>query len=390
VVTQIALSLILLIFSGMLLRALHRMLHADIGFNPSHLLMLTINIPSGDYKGRDYMQELMMPLEARAQVIPGVTAAGFNDQGPLFGYGSGSSMGLVGHPPDPPDRERDSETRTVTPGYFSALGLPILQGRNFGTQDTAASQPVAIVNEAWVKEFLAEKEDPLAQAFRQQDGHNIAIIGVVANARQNAIENARPEIDFPFSRFTPKQQQDAGSLSPNLFIRTVVPPLSIVPQLRSALHEVGPTIAFQTPETLDDVLNDALVTNRMESWLFGLFACIAELLAAVGIHGLLMQETMSRTRDIGLRMALGSTRVGIARMMFTRIAVLLGAGLGAGVLMTLLLRRAVAGVLVIQLDGDGAIFAVLVASLAAIGLLAALVPIRRAASIDPIKALRTE
>lgn len=390
VVTQVALSLVLLVFSGLLLRTLQRMLQADIGFNPSHLLTLGINKPSGDYKGRDFVQELMMPLQASVQAIPGVTAAGFNDQGPLFGYGSGSSMELVGHPPDPPDRERNSETRTVSPGYFSALGLPILQGRNFGVQDSYTSQPVVIVNEAWVKEFLGEKEDPLAQAFRRWDGHSIAIIGVVANARQNAAENARPEIDFPFSQYTPKEQQDAGSLSLNLFVHTAVPPLSIVPQLRNAMHEIGPTIAFQTPETLDEVLDDALVTNRMESRLFGLFACIAVLLAAVGINGLLVQETVSRTRDIGVRMALGSTRVGIARIMFARIAVLLGIGLGAGVLMTFLLRRAVASILVIQPQRDSALVAALVALLAAIGLLAALLPIRRAASIDPIKALRAE
>jgi hypothetical protein len=299
-------------------------------------------------------------------------------------------MELVGHPPDPPDRERSSETRTVTPGYFSTLGLPVLAGRNFGTEDNYTSQPVVIVNEAWVKEFLTEKEDPLAQAFRRWDGHSIAIIGVVANARQNAVENARPEIDFPFSQFTAKEQQDAVSLSLNLFVRTVVPPLSIVPQLRKALHDIGPTVAFQTPETVDDVLDDALVTNRMESWLFGLFACIAVLLAAVGIHGLLVQETVNRIRDIGVRMALGSTRMGIARMMFTRIAVLLGIGLGAGVLMTFLLRRVFTSILVIQPQRDGSVIAALVALLALIGLLAALAPIRRAASIDPMKALRAE
>jgi predicted permease len=390
VVAQVALSLILLVFSGLLLRTLQRMLRTDVGFNPAHVIMLTVNLPSGDYKGRDYVQEVLMPLMERVRQIPGVAAAGFNDQGPLWGYGSGTSMVLVGHPPDPPDHERNSESRSISQGYFAALGAPIVRGRDFGSQDTYTSQPVAIVNQAWVREFLAANEDPLAQAFRQDDGHNIAIVGVAADVRQNALEPSRPEIDFPLSRFTPKMQQDAGSLGFNLFVRTEVPPLSVVPALRHALHQVAPNIAFETPETLDDVLDDVLVTNRMASWLFGLFASIAVLLAAVGIHGLLVQETMSRTRDIGLRMALGSTRVGIARMMFTRIAVLLAIGLGAGVLVTLALRRAVASVLMIHPERDGVVILAPVALLAAIGFLAALIPIRRAASVDPIKALRTE
>jgi hypothetical protein len=265
-----------------------------------------------------------------------------------------------------------------------------VRGRDFGPQDTYTSQPVAIVNEAWVREFLSATEDPLAQSFRQEDGHNIAIVGVTADVRQNALEAARPEIDFPLSRFTPKMQQDAGSLSFNLFVRTAVPPLTMIPALRQALREIAPSIAFQAPETMDRVLDEMLVTNRMESWLFGLFACIAVLLAAVSLHGLLMQETASRTRDIGLRMALGSTRLGGARVMFARVAVLLGIGLGAGVLMTILLRRVMSSVLEVQDQQYGAVIAALAALLGAIGLLAALAPILRAASIDPIKALRTE
>jgi predicted permease len=394
VVTQIALSLILLVLSGLLLLTLRRMLHTDLGFNPKNLLTLEINIPAGDYKGRDYVQELLTPLEARVQAIPGVIAAGFNEQGALLGYGGGTSMQLVGQPPDPPNRERTSESRSITPGYYTALGLPILRGRNFSAQDTSTSQPVAIVNEAWVKEFLTKEQDPLLQAFRpfqQEKGKpNIAIVGVVRDTRQNALEEARPEIDFPLSRLTIKDQQDAGSMDEYLYVRTIVPPLSIIPQMREALHEIAPSVAFQTPETMDDVLNNALVTNRMESWVFAIFACIAVLLVAVGIYGLLMQEVISNTRDIGVRMALGATRAGIAQMMLTHIMVLLGIGLGTGLFLTLLLRHAVASVVALQYERDGIVIAALVLILAVIGLLAALVPTHRAASVDPMKALRAE
>jgi predicted permease len=366
-------------------------LQTDSGFNPKKLLILGINIPAGDYKGRDYVQDLMTPLEERVRAIPGVKGAGIIDQPPVLGYGSGTTMPLLGQPPDPPNRERSSESRTLTPGYYTALGLPILQGRNFTSEDTPTSRPVAIVNEAWVKEFLTKKQDPLAQAFLQGKGHpNIAIVGVAGNARQNLSEPARPEIDFPDSQLSLQFQQNAGSFSVCLFIRTVVPPLSIVPQLRNALHDVAPAVAFQTPATMDDFLDDALVTNRMESWLFGIFAGITVLLAAIGINGLLMQEVTSRTRDIGLRMALGATRAGIAQTILVRIAMLLGIGLGSGICITLLLRRAVASVLVIQGKRDGIVIAALVLLLALIGLLAASFPARRATKVDPMVALRYE
>jgi len=389
VTAQVALSLVLVVFSALLLLTVQRMLRVDFGFNPRNLLMLGINIPAGDYTGRDYVQALLTPLEERVQAaIPGVAAAGIIDQPPLLGFGSGTSQQIVGQPPDPPDHERNSESRSVTPGYYAALGLPIVRGRAFSSQDTPTTQPVVIVNQAWVKEFLTPSQDPVAQAFVGKP--NMAIIGVAHDARQNLPDPAQPEIDFPFSQWSVKSQQEAGSIGVCLFVRTNVPPMSIVPQLRTALHDVAPAIAFQTPDTMDDLLDDALVTNRMESWLFGIFAAIAVLLAVIGIQGLLTQEIASRTRDIGLRMALGATRTGIARMMFRRIAALLALGLGIGAFLTVLLRRIVASVLVIRFERDGAIIAGLIAALALVGFLAALIPICRAASIDPMSALRTE
>ncbi|GGG89206.1 ABC transporter permease [Edaphobacter dinghuensis] len=392
VVAQVSLSLVLLVFSGMLLLALHRMLSADVGFNSNNLLALEINIPSGDYaaKGRDSVRQLLMPLEERVREIPGVTAAGFSDQGALLGYGGAVYLPLVGQPPDPPNIQRTAESRAVSSGYYAAIGLPILRGRNFNAQDTPDSQAVAIVNQAWVKEFLPKGLDPITQAFREGDGSKVQIVGVVADARQNALEPARPEIDFPISRESLEEQKNTGSWSPYLYVRTAVSPLSIIPQLKKALSDVGPAIAFQQPETMDELLSDALVSNRMESWVFGIFACIAVLLVAVGIYGLLTQEVISHTRDIGVRMALGATRIGITKMMFARISILLASGLGTGLFMTLVIHRVVGNIISIQFERDGIVIVALVALLATIGLLAALTPIRRAASIDPMQALRTE
>jgi hypothetical protein len=186
-----------------------------------------------------------MPMEEQVREIPGVTAAGFSEQGALLGYGGAVYLPLVGQPPDPPDRQRTSESRGVMPGYYAALGTPILKGRNFNAQDTPTSQPVAIVNQTWVREFLPKGLDPVGQAFREGDGSKVVIVGVVADARQNALEPARPEIDFPISRESLQEQQNTGSWSLYLYVRTAVPSLSIIPQLRKALRDVGPAIAFQ-------------------------------------------------------------------------------------------------------------------------------------------------
>jgi putative ABC transport system permease protein len=391
VITQIALSLVLVVFSGLLLLTLRRMLQVDLGLNPKNLLMLGINIPSGDYGDRGYVQTLITPLEERVTAIPGVVAAGIVDQPPVLGYGSGTTMQLVGRPPDPPDRERSSESRTVTPGYYAAIGVPIMQGRRFSSLDIPSSQPTAIVNEAWVREFLTNHEDPTGQAFLQPEGKpNIAIVGVVRNARQTLADPARPEIDFPFSKMTLEQQKDTGSLSVCLFIRTAVPPATIIGQLREALREVAPAVAFQTPAAMDDLLDDALVTNRMESWLFGIFAGISVVLLAVGVQGLLTQEVTSRTRDIGVRIAVGASRGTIARMMLKRISFLLAVGLGAGVGIVFLLHRVVASVVAMQFERDGVVIASLALLLGAIGLAAAIPPTRRAASVDPVQTLRME
>ncbi len=389
VVIQVALSLMLLVCSGLLLVGLRSMLGSDLGFNPKNLLTLEVDIPNGAYQGRDFVQALVAPLEARVSTIPGVTVAGSNNMLPIREYGSNSDLDIVGQPPDPPDHDRFSEIRFITPGYLAAMQLPILRGRDFTAQDAANTQPVAIVNAAWMKAFLPTG-DPLTHAFAMSKNakDNAVIVGISKNGRQDIFHPPLAEIDFPMTQIPDFDKPFVQAFT--LFVRTSVPTASIIPQLRKALHDVAPEVAFRTPETMDSVLSEALVTKRMLSWIFGLFAAIAALLTAIAIYGLLSQEVTSRTRDIGVRMALGATRTGVAQLILRRVAVLLEIGLAAGLVGVFLVRRMLTAVLVIQFHRDGWTIAAITIVLGAIGLLSALLPARRAASIDPMHALRSE
>ncbi len=389
VVVQVALSLMLLVCSGLLLMGLRSMFESHLGFNAKNLLTLEVDIPTGAYKGIDFVQALVEPLETRVRAIPGVTATGSNNLLPIRQHSLASDLGMVGQPPDAPGHERFSRLRFITPGYLATMQLPILNGRDFTTQDAAPTQPVAMVNEAWVAEFLP-KGDPLAHAFAISDNpkDNAAIVGVAKSGRQDLFQPALAEIDFPMTQMPEDQLAYVHSFT--LFVRTSIAPTSIIPLLRKALHDIAPEVAFRTPETMEQVISDALVTNRLLSWIFGLFAAIAVLLTAIGIYGLLSQEVASRTRDIGVRMALGATRAGVAQLVLGRTGLLLTTGLGAGLIGVLLVRRILTAVLVIQFHRDAWVIAATVVGLGAIGLLAALLPARRAASIDPMRALRSE
>ena len=186
-------------------------------------------------------------------------------------------------------------------------------------------------------------------------------------------------------------KDSANTLTPMaLFVRTTVPPDAIVPQLRQALHEVAPTVPFETPETMDDVLADSLVFNRMQGWLFSIFAVIALILALTGIYGVLSQEVSLQTRDIGLRMALGASRPDIVRLVLTRAAILMSVGVVTGVVGSVVSRRLLASVVPVQMGRDGLAIALLALGLSVVGLIASMLPARRAASIEPMQALRNE
>ena len=387
VVAEVALSLMLLVCTGLVLMQLWRMQHVDFGYTTDHLLTLEINVSPGDYAGKDLDAALYRPLAEKAQAIPGVKAAGYNRLIPLIEWGWNTGVNMVGKPPDPPNHERLAEVRMVSPGWYQAMGLRLLRGR---LPDLAIDKPgspdVVVVNQKFVDTFLPG-EEPIGKQIKQD--HNQTIIGVVSNGRQSIEDSPLAEMDFPMSQVPLKES--AETLTPMaLFVRTTVPPDTIVGPLRQALHEVAPSVPFQTPETMDDVLADSLVFNRMQGWLFSIFAGIALLLALTGIYGVLSQEVGLQTRDIGLRMALGASRPRIVQLVLTRAALLMAAGVVVGVIGSIASRQLLASLIPVQTGRDVITMVILALGLTFVGLTASLIPARRAASIEPMQALRNE
>ena len=388
VIAEVALSLMLLVCTGLVLMQLWRMQHLDFGYTTDHLLTLEINVSPGEYAGKDLDAALYRPLADRVRAIPGVTGVGYNRLIPLIEWGWNSGIEMVGKPPDPPDHERLAEVRMVSPGWYQAMGLKLLRGRLFDPGiDKPGAQDVVVVNQKFVDTFLPG-EEPIGQQIKQDSGGQ-RIVGVVSNGRQSVVDSMLAEVDYPMSQVPLKDS--AEMLTPMaLFVRTTVPPDAIVSQLRQALHEVAASVPFQTPETMDDVLAESLVFDRMQGWLFSIFAAIALVLALIGIYGVLSQEVSLQTRDIGLRMALGASRPDIVRMVLQRAALMMSIGVAVGVLGSVVSRRLLASVIPIEVSRDAAAIATLAIGLSLVGLVASMIPARRAASIEPMQALRNE
>jgi len=387
VVIEVALSLMLLVCTGLVLTQLWRMQHVNFGYTTGHLLTLEINVSPGEYAGKNLEAMLYRPLEEEVRAIPGVTAAGYNSLVPLLDWGSNSGINMVGQPPSPPDQERLAEVRFVSPGWYQAMGLRLLRGRLPDPAIDKPGQSVVVVNQKFVDTFTPG-ENPIGQQI-MQDGGNLTIIGVVSNGRQTVDQPPLAEVDYPMSEIPVKESVDLLN-SMALFVRTTVPPETITGQLHHVLHEVAPSVPFRTPETMDDVLADVLVFNRMQGWLFSVFAVVALVLALTGIYGVLSQEVSLQTRDIGVRMALGASRPMILRLVLNRAALLMVSGAVVGVLGSFASRRLLTSVTPLAATRDVPAIMLLALTLTVVGLVASFVPARRAASIEPMEALRNE
>jgi putative ABC transport system permease protein len=389
---EFALALSLLAGAGLAIHSFWNLTRVDLGVRTDHVLIFGLHQPQGRFKNPDEMYTYNQQMLSTLRSVPGVSNVATVTGTPLRGESDGMPFTLVGGPDyvDPSQRP-GTGFQSVSPDYYKALGIDVVKGRSFTEQDTPSSVRVAMVNEEFVRRYLKGLE-PLQQRLSIEEiipglpklGPPVEwqIVGVFHNVRYGDFRDPYPEVDVPF----------AQSLSPGVTIavRTAEDPAAMSKTIAAAVHSVDPQIALARPRTLEQVKDESLGEDRYTMLLFASFAVAALLLAAVGIYGLMAFAVSQRTNEIGLRLALGASRPHVVWLILREASVLAGIGLGIGLAGCALVGRTMSS----ALYGVGAMDFWVIVSVGLIlfitALLASYLPARRAAMIDPMKALRTD
>jgi putative ABC transport system permease protein len=386
VVAELSLSLVLLVGASLLLQSFVRLNRVDTGFQTQGVLTANVALGGPAYSQPAAGLAFYDRLFERLRALPGVeqVAAGSNILLEELPWSAGFTV--EGRPREPDAEQIELTIDAVTPGYFRAVGTPLLLGRDVSDGDRDGTLPVAIVNQAMVRRYWADG-DPLGKRFKfgDEDSNSpwLTVIGVAGDARRTSQEQeARP------SAYLPLRQLPVGSLL--LILRTSGDPTALAQPLRAAVRSLDADVPLGEVKLLESILRDRLAQRRLMTVLAGIFTALAIGLALIGVYGVLSYAVAQSTREIGVRIALGANVSSVLGMVYRRVAGLLAAGLGLGVLTALLATRALTSLLFDVRALDPATFAVAPLLLAAVSLLACYIPARRATRVDPAVALRVE
>jgi len=382
VIAEFALALVLLIGAGLLLRSFVALNAVDSGVKAGGVLTMSVSLPLGKYPNGSMWQRFYEPALDRIQALPGVRAVGMIKLLPLQNWGTNGDFAIEGRPPAQPGQAPFAESREISPGYFRAMGIPIVKGRDLSAQDSANSLPTAMINDALARKYF-QGEDPLGQKI-QWDGWR-TIVGVAGNIHQAGLNrDPLPELYFPAA------QRPGGIAGMTLVISANVEPTSLTRAVESAIHSVDPSQPVFGVKTMERVVTDSLSSQRLFVWLLGVFAAIALILASAGIYGVMSYLVTRRTQEFGVRMALGASANDILRMVLRQSLMLIAVGVAIGLAgafaVTRVLTNFLFGVKPTDLAAFGAVSMVLIV----VALIATYLPALRATKVDPMVALRYE
>ncbi|HMD22306.1 MAG TPA: ABC transporter permease, partial [Alloacidobacterium sp.] len=387
VVLQVTLSFLLLTGAGLMMRSLYNLLTVDPGFKTQNVLSMAINLNWTKYKNPEAGTEFYRQALERVQSLPSIMEAAVSMSVPLNGdMGSmWSSIQIEGQPVHPGEPVPHADYRVVSADYFRALGIPELSGRSFTVRDTKQAPGVAIVNDLMARHYWPN-QNPIGHRISingEKTPSWITVVGVISNVHQYGLDK-----DSVYEVYLPLEQAPLNAA--HLLVRTRGDPDRLTNQIVRIIHEIDPQQPVTDIKTLAQIRESLLGTPRVTAVLLGLFAAVALFITIVGVSGTLALFVAHRTKEIGIRMALGATREAILRHILYRGMAPVLAGMVIGIVAAIFCTRAVAGMLFAVKATDPITFAAIAFVLALVALAACCIPGRRATRIDPMKALRMD
>ena len=384
VVSEVALSLVLLIGAGLMVRSYAEMIRADLGIRPENAVAMEVSLPRAAYEDEAKRRDLYQQLLSRVANLPGVAKSGAVSIVPFSSSNNSSNFQVTGQPPFRVGEEPYVEVRVTTPGYFDAIGTALRQGRLFTAQDDTKAGRVVLVNEAFARKFLAGQQ-PVGQRLRigGSEKETLEIIGVVADVKNDDVEEAAdPTAYLPYSQNSYRTM--------NLVIRGTQDPTSLVSAVRNEVRVLDPGVPVSNVKTLSDMIAERISAKRLMAYILAVFALCALLLALVGIYGVMSYAVTQRTQEIGIRMALGARAADVLTLVLRNGMSLALIGVAIGLAGAFALTRLLASLLFQVTPTDKLTFAGVALTLIAVALLACYIPARRATKVDPLVALRYE
>ncbi len=381
VISEVALALVLLIGAGLLTRTFVELLRWEPGFDQSNLMVTWLLASDGKYSNASQVAELFDAAVQDVASLPSVVSVGTTSAGPLFGGREPDEFTIAGRPTPEPGQAPVARRYDIDPGYFRTLGIPLQRGRDFNAADTRGAPPVAIINETLARRYFPG-EDPIGQQVTMLGGP-MTIVGVVGDVQPfRAGDPIEPEIYWPF-----KQRPRYATY---LLIRTASDPTATIRPAEQRLRALDPDMEISTFRTMGELVGRQLVRPRFNMLLIGVFASVALLLAAIGIFGVISYSVAQRTREIGVRVALGAADGDIFRSVVGRGMTLTLTGVALGLVGAFGVTRVLSSLLVGVRPTDPLTFVSIAILLMLVALLACYVPARRAMRVDAMVALRSE
>jgi putative ABC transport system permease protein len=385
VVAEVAMSLVLLTGAGLMMKTLAQLRSLDLGFQPDRLLTMRTNLPYPKYKEEQKRLRFSDSVLEQVRAMPGVKSAAFASNLPFTTEGNTTGFQIEGRPKPQPGEMNDTLYRVGTNDYLRTLGVRLLNGRLPSAQDTRTSQPVVLINETFARSFFPH-ENPLGKRMQVDDETWRTIIGVIADVRERGSKpTPKPAVYLPFC-----QDLAGWAVATELVVRVEGEPLALAAPVGAAIRDADPDLPVLDVQTMEDILEPDFAAQRQQTHLLAVFAALALTLAGLGIYGVLSYLVAQRSREIGVRIALGAGALNVVRDVASKGILLVGFGLAAGTATAFALTRAMKSMLFEVAPADTATYLAVIAVLGFVGTIACAVPAYRAARVDPLVVLRDE